>query len=139
MCVKLSDWLFLTVCIVFVELQTTHPKDNSPQDNSPYIKLAPRQLAPLSEDNSPHFRRQLAPLSKTAPLYPTYGIRSILLENLRRRKLAQAINREHFQQNGKISVKACLLVMRFNATVNNLTVMSRRRFFFFFFFFFSIH
>ena len=48
--------------VISEELQTTRPKDNSPQDNSPHIKLAPRQLAPLSEDNSPHFRRQLAPL-----------------------------------------------------------------------------
>ena len=36
------------------ELQTTRPKDNSPQDNSPHIKLALRQLAPNSYDNSPH-------------------------------------------------------------------------------------
>ena len=28
-----------------LELQTTRPKDNSPQDNSPHIKVAPRQLA----------------------------------------------------------------------------------------------
>ena len=53
------------------------PKDNSPQDNSPHIKLAPRQLAPLSEDNSPHFKRQLAHCLRNPP---PYGICSILLD-----------------------------------------------------------
>ena len=43
------------------------PWDNSPQRQLvprqlAYIKLAPRQLTPHLEDNSPHFDRQLAPL-----------------------------------------------------------------------------
>ena len=34
--------------IVYIGNRTTRPKDNSPQDNSPHIKLALRQLAPNS-------------------------------------------------------------------------------------------
>ena len=29
-------------------------RDNSPQDNSPHVKLTPKQLALVSETNSPH-------------------------------------------------------------------------------------